>query len=60
VVNTVESLPDIFLNLPNSASFHIIFDDKGSCILEWLGKKYLKDSMALNPVLLTWIWHSEK
>jgi len=56
----VSSKPDIFSMLPNSASFRLTFDDDRLCFLEWLGKKYLKDSVALNPILLSWINYSKK
>ena len=51
----VASKPDKFSLLPNSASFCLTFDDEGLCFPEWLGKKYLKDSVTLNPILLSWI-----
>jgi len=53
---------NMFSILPNSASFCVTFDDEGLCFPEWLGKKYLKDSVTLNPILLTWIncWKRDK
>jgi len=58
--NMVTSKPDMFSNLANSASFCVTFNDKGTYIPEWMGKKYLKGRVALNLVLLTWINHSKK
>jgi len=48
-----------FSNLPNSASFHITFDDNGTCVPRWLGKKHLQESVFLNSDLLTWIQSSK-
>jgi len=55
VVDTVENVDDLFSNLPNSPSFHVVFDDNGVCVPKWMGKKYLQDSVHLNSVLLAWI-----
>jgi len=53
--NSVINKPDMFSILPNSASFCLAFNNEGLCFPEWLGKKYLKDSVTLNSILLTWI-----
>jgi len=36
-----KSVDDVFSNLPNSASFHITFEDNSACVPRWLGKKHL-------------------
>jgi len=39
VVDTVDNVVDnTFSKLPNSPSFHVVFNDKGICIPRWIGK----------------------
>jgi len=60
VVDTVHNVvDDTFSKLPNSPSFHVVFHDKGVCILRWIGN-FLWESVHLNSVLLTWIECSKK
>jgi len=54
-VELEEKPPIDFSNLPNSASFHVSFNDNGVCVTKWLGKKYLQESVHVDSALLSWI-----
>jgi len=59
-IDMVEKSDNDFLNLPNSASFHITVEDNSACVPRWLGKKHLQESITLNSDLLTWIQSSNR
>jgi len=59
-VDTIENSVPMFSNLPNSASFHIVFNDNDRCIPKWMDKKYLQENVQLNSALLDWIQSSKK
>jgi len=50
-----KSINDVFSKLPNSASFHITFENNGACVPKWLDKKHLQESITFNSDLLIWI-----
>ena len=41
---TCDTTVNEFSNLPNSASFHVIFDEDGLCRAKWLEKKTFERS----------------
>jgi len=59
-LDTVETSTNVFSTLPNSASFHITFDEHGICLKKWLGKKYLQGNVHLDPVLISWMQRSKR
>jgi len=56
----VEKENSSFSDLPNSAAFHLIFDEYGMCLVEWLGKKYLRERVHFNETVLKWIQNSKR
>ena len=59
-IDIIEKSVNDFSNLPNSASFHITFEDNGTCVPRCLGKKHLQEIVTLNSDLLTWIQSSKR
>jgi len=51
---------NLFSKLPNSASFHVTFDENGVCLPVWCGKKYLQEKVVFNSDVMRWIENSNK
>jgi len=59
-IPNAEKMSNDFSSLPNSAAFHIIFDENGVCVPTWLGKKYLQGQVPFNNIVMKWMQQSKK